>query len=134
MANDQAWLPLLLLMSCAEPNSRPRAPAFPDLPQFIGEETDRWLVQESAPVDRDDILPAFEASARSYGCRTDRLGSRTSFNIQGERRSYYGVSASCFEGTIAIITLVGGSVRIGCAKPTTARACEQLLRDISEAR
>ena len=133
-ANLRTLLSLLLLVSCADTNRGPRAPAFSDLPQFIGEETDRWLVEESAPVGRDDVLPAFEASAQNYGCRTDKLGNRTSFNIQGERRAYYGVTASCYEGTIALITLVGGNVRIGCAKPTTSKACDQLLRNISEAR
>jgi hypothetical protein len=97
-------------------------------------ETDRWLAQESEPLGRSDLLPAFEESARSYGCSTDELGSESSLNIYGERRSYYGISASCDEGTIALITLVGGRVRIGCAKPTTHQACEQLLRNISQAR
>jgi hypothetical protein len=124
----------LMASSCTRPSPAPRAPAFPDLPQFIGEETDRWLVEESGPVGRDDVLPAFETSAQNYGCRTDKLGNKVSFNIQGERRSYYGVNASCYEGTIALVTLVGGSVRIGCAKPTTAGACQQLLRNIAEAR
>lgn len=100
----------------------------------MGDETDRWLVEESGPVGRDDVLPAFEEAAKTHGCRTEELGSETSFNIQGERRSYYGITASCYEGTISIITLVGGSVRIGCAKPTTLEACNQLLRDISESR
>ena len=100
----------------------------------MGNETELWLVQESEPVGRDDILPAFESSAKNYGCRTEELGTSASFNIQGERRSYYGIMASCYEGTIAIITLVGGGVRIGCAKPTTIEACNQLLSDISESR
>lgn len=134
MANVHASLLLLLMMSCADTNPGPRAPSFPDLPHFMGKETDRWLVEESPPVGRDDILPAFEASAQTYGCRTETLGDSTSFNIHGELRSYYGVTASCYEGTIALITLVGGSVRIGCAKPTTRKACDQLLRNISEAR
>lgn len=128
------WLSLLLLTSCADTNPVPRAPSFSDLPPFIGEENDRWLVEESPPVGRHDILPAFEESAQNYGCRTDELGTQTSFNIQGERRSYYGISATCYEGTIALITLVGGGVRIGCAKPTTRAACNQLLRNIAEAR
>ncbi len=125
---------MLLLVGCADAHPGPRAPSHPNLPQFMGEETDRWLVEESGPVGRDDVLPAFEETAQNYGCRTDELGSRTSFNIQGERRSYYGVTASCYEGTIALITLVGGGVRIGCAKPTTREACDQLLRNISESR
>jgi hypothetical protein len=52
----------------------------------------------------------------------------------GESRSYYGVTASCDEGTIALITLVGGRVIIGCAKPTTRQACDSLLSNISQAR
>jgi len=83
---------------------------------------------------RDDLLPAFEASALSYGCNTEELGGESSLNIYGERRSYYGISASCAKGTIALITLVGGRVRIGCAKPTTSQACDLLLRNISQAR
>jgi hypothetical protein len=58
-------LALTLVASCAPTEPRPRAPAFPDLPPFVGEETDRWLVEESAPVGRDDVLPAFEASAKT---------------------------------------------------------------------
>lgn len=119
----------MLLVSCATASSVP-----PNLPPFQGLETERWLVQESAAVGRDDLLPAFEASARSYGCNTDELGTESSHNIYGERRSYYGVSATCDEGTIALITLVGGGARIGCAKPTTPQACDTLLRNISEAR
>ncbi len=76
----------------------------------------------------------FEASARSYGCSTEKLGIQSSFNIQGERRRYFGVSATCYEGTIALIGLKGGRVRIGCTKPTTLDACNALLRNISEGR
>lgn len=104
------------------------------MPTFDGVETQWWLAQESESGGRDDLLPAFEESARSYGCSTDQLGGESSLNIYGERRSYYGVSASCEEGTIALITLVGGRVRIGCAKPTTPQACDLLLRNISQAR
>jgi hypothetical protein len=127
-------LPLLACVSCSPIEPRPRAPEFPDLPPFIGNETERWLVEESGPVGRDDVLPAFEASAKNYNCFTERLGGKTSFTIQGERRTYFGVTASCYQGTISIITLVGGGARIGCAKPTTIQACNQLLRDISESR
>lgn len=83
---------------------------------------------------RDDVLPAFEASAQNYGCRTERLRGPTTATIVGQRRTYYGVTASCYEGTLSLVTLQGGSVRIGCAKPTTLEACNQLLRDISESR
>jgi hypothetical protein len=97
-------------------------------------ETDWWLVQETDPVVRDDILPAFEASARSYGCTAEQLGRDSSQAIYGELRSYHGVSASCDEGTIALITMASGRIRIGCTKPTTHQACDRLLRDISQAR
>lgn len=100
----------------------------------MGDETERWLVEESGPVGRDDVLPAFEASAKEYGCSTEKLGGQTTRNIYGERRTYYGVTASCYEGTISLITLVGGGVRIGCARPTTLQACNQLLHDIAESR
>ena len=123
---------LPLLLGCAATEPRPRAPEYSDLPPFIGDETERWLVEESGPVGRDDVLPAFEAAAKDHGCSTDKLGGKTSFTIHGERRTYYGVTASCYEGTISIITLVGGSARIGCAKPTTIQACNRLLHDISE--
>ncbi|MFZ5891789.1 MAG: hypothetical protein ACOY0T_12105 [Myxococcota bacterium] len=105
------------------------------MPPFEGEETEWWLVQETEPVGRDDLLPASEASARNYGCSTEELGLQASFNnIYGERRSYYGISASCDEGTVAVITLVDGGARIGCAQPTTQQKCDALLRNISQAR
>jgi hypothetical protein len=129
-----SWLALAALVSCASAKPRPRAPAYPDLPPFMGSETDRWLVEESGPVGRDDILPAFEAAAKDYGCTTEELGGQTTANIYGERRSYFGITASCYEGTLSLITLVGGGVLIGCAKPTTIEACNRLLHDISEAR
>src|SRR4051794_17682908 len=90
-----AWCLPVLLVSCATSSA-----VAPNLPPFQGVETERWLVQESDPVGRDDLLPAFEASARSYGCNTDQLGSQSSQNIYGELRSYYGVTAACGEGTI----------------------------------
>jgi hypothetical protein len=117
------------LVSCAAASSPP-----PNLPPFLGEETDWWLAQETEPTGRVDILPAFEASAQSYGCNTERIGMKSSLSILGERRSYFGVSAACSEGTIALITLVGSRVRIGCAKPTTRQACDLLLQRIAEAR
>lgn len=80
------------------------------------------------------MLPAFKAAARNYGCNTEELGNVAGANIQGEYRSYYGISASCDEGAIALITLEGGRVRIGCAKPTTLEACNRLLRNISQSR
>lgn len=133
-ASVSALLALPLLVSCAQTAPRPRAPELANLPPFLGHETDRWLVEEVGPVGRDDVLPAFEASAENYGCSTTTLDGETTSNIYGERRSHYGVTASCYEGTISLITLVGGGVLIGCAKPTTIQACRQLLHDISESR
>ncbi len=121
-----------LVLGCGTARSRPSAHA--NVPPFDGTETESWLVQATDPVDRDDVLPAFEASAQAYGCQTEQLGLESSTNIYGEERRYYGVSASCEEGTIALITLVGGSVSIGCAKPTTRAACDRLLHDIAQAR
>ena len=119
---------LILSVNCAVPKTRPSPPL------FMGVETRWWLVQESGPIDRNDVLPAFEASARSYGCSTERLGADSSPSMFGERRTYVGVSASCEEGTIALMSLVGGRIRIGCAKPTTRQGCDLLLRNISEGR
>ena len=123
-----------MAVSCATSNARARSNPRPAPPTFVGEENESWLVEDTGPVDRDDVLRAFKAAARNFGCGTEELGNANGANIQGEYRSYYGVSASCAEGTIAIITLEGNRVRIGCAKPTTAKACETLLRDISASR
>jgi|SRR6188768_142396 len=117
-----------LVASCAA--SKPR----PSPPTFTGIETDAWFAEESEPVGRDDILPAFKAAARNYGCSTEELGNAAGANIQGEYRSYYGVSASCDEGSIALITLEGGGVRIGCTKPTTRQACDAFLQRIAQGR
>jgi hypothetical protein len=114
------------LWSCAVSNPPPSPPT-----SFTGVETQDWLTEESAPVNRSDVLPAFQAAARNHGCRTEELGARSGEDIGGGYRSYYGISASCEEGTIALITLEGGGVRIGCAKPTTRQACDSLLREIA---
>jgi hypothetical protein len=124
----RAWVLAASLVGCTPASSRP------NVPPFAGEESEWWLVQETEPVSRDDVLPAFEASAQNYGCVTEQLGLDSTTNIFGEVRSYYGVNASCDEGTIALITLVGGRVRIGCAKPMSRDACDHLLRNISQAR
>ncbi|HET9957060.1 MAG TPA: hypothetical protein VFQ61_21335 [Polyangiaceae bacterium] len=105
-----------------------------DVPPFNGTESNWWLVQETAPTGRSDVLPAFEESARAYGCNTEPLGLDSVQDIYGERRTYHGISASCREGTIALITLRGGRIRIGCVKPTTREACDRLLRNIADAR
>ena len=118
----------VMLVSCAASN-----PA-PSRPPFEGVETESWLVYQVGGLERDDLLPAFEASARRHGCITQQIGSESTPNIGGERRSYYGITASCEEGAVALITLVGDRVRIGCAKPTTRGQCDLVLRKISEAR
>ena len=129
LLGKRAWVLFpVLVLSCATTTSTP------SMPTFLGYETERWLVLELEPVGRDDLLPAFQASARRYGCGTEQLGNEFSANIFGERRSYYGVSASCREGTIALVTLVDARVSIGCAKPTTRQACDLLLHNISQAR
>lgn len=115
-------------------STRTTAAVPPGLPTFLGFETDRWLVLELEPNDRDDLLAAFQASARSYGCGTEEIGNEFNANIFGERRSHNGVGASCREGTIALITLVDRRVSVGCAKPTTRQACAALLRTVCQAR
>jgi len=123
-----------LAVSCAASSPKARSNPRPAPPTFVGQENESWLVEETGPVDRDDTLRAFKAAARNFGCSTEELGNANGANILGEYRGYYGISASCAEGTIALITLEGGRVRIGCAKPTTIQACESLLRDISASR
>ena len=123
-------LALALVSGCAA-----EAPT-PNYPAFEGRDTDVWLAyQLDVPGRRpDDLLPAFEASAKAFGCRTDHLGASASPNIMGETREWYGIAASCDEGTISLITLAGDRVRIGCARPTTREKCDALLQRISEAR
>jgi hypothetical protein len=96
-------------------------------------EDDSWTAYEVS-LGRSDVLPAFEASARSYGCAVERLGSRYESVVGGFRRDWYGVSASCDGENVAIITLAGERVRIGCARPSTRDQCDRLLERISEAR
>ena len=121
---------VLLLTGCAADRSTPRYPA------FDGQETIVWLAYELDVPGRKpgDLLPAFDASAQAHGCRTEPIGAQTSTSLGGEVRESYGVTASCDEGTIALVTLVGDRVRIGCPKPTTREQCDALLQSISEAR
>jgi len=128
IGNISGGFSLVLLASCAA--SKPRSSP----PTFTGVENAAWFVEESEPVGRDDVLPAFKAAARNYGCSTEELGSSSSANIQGELRSYYGISANCDEGSVALITLEGGGVRIGCSRPTSRQACDLLLRRIAQGR
>jgi hypothetical protein len=124
------WICGMFFLSCA--GAAAKAPPRPSVTPFAGVETAEWLVQETEPVQRNDILSAFEWSAQEYGCQTEELGSSSTHRTYAHVRTYYGVSASCQEGTIALMTLVGGRVRIGCTKPTTPEACEALLRNISQ--
>jgi hypothetical protein len=119
-----------MLAACAGSTPAPRVPA------FQGSETEWWIAYEVERTGRDpsDLLPSFEASARSHGCSTEQLGYGSNPNVAGEMRQMYGVAATCDEGTIALITLVGARVRIGCTKPMTRDGCDELLRKISEAR
>lgn len=103
-------------------------------PPFRGVPTDDWLAYQLDGIERPDLLPAFEESARSHGCATQKVGYQSSPNIGGLGFGYYGISASCDEGTIALLSLVGGRVRVGCAQPTTRESCDALLRRISESR
>lgn len=123
-----------MAVSCAASSPRARPNPRPTPPTFIGEENESWLVEETGPLGRDDVLRAFKIAARNFGCGVEELGNTNGANVLGEYRSIYGISASCDEGTIALITLEGNRVRIGCAKPTTVKACETLLRDISTSR
>jgi hypothetical protein len=108
----------------------------PQSPPFQGAETDKWLTFDVPLPDRppEELLPAFAESARSYGCSTEELGKRAEPHVGEQPRDWYGVSASCNEGTVAMVTFVGGHVGIGCAKPTTRDRCNELLRRISKAR
>jgi hypothetical protein len=108
----------------------------PGPPAFVGQETESWIAFDLEPVDRDpgDLLPSFEASARAFGCRTEQLGGDVAIAGGASARLVHGISASCDEGTLALITLQGSRVRIGCEKPIERRHCEELLRKIAEAR
>jgi hypothetical protein len=126
----RAIVAILLLAGCAD--STPRA----TYPPFDGHETDQWLAYDVALPGREpsELLPAFEASAHAYGCTTEQLGYGATPNVAGESRSWYGVSADCDAGRIAIMTLAGERVRIGCARPATREQCDALLQQISQAR
>lgn len=122
---------LLALAACAESTPTPKRPA------FEGRETEVWLAYEMDVPGRDpdDLLPAFEASARAFGCRAEKLGYGSDQTIgNGELRHWHGVTAYCEEGTLALVTLVGERVRVGCVKPTTRGRCDALLQKIAQAR
>ena len=108
----------------------------PRFPPFQGIENEAWLAYEIVVPDRSpDLLASFETSALAYGCRTQHLGNRSKEIVgSDEIRFWYGVSASCDEADIALVTLKGGRVRIGCTKPSTRASCDALLERISVAR
>ena len=87
-----------------------------------------WLVLE----DVDDVparFGAFAASARAFGCLTERGGT-----IRGGWGSYSAVLARCDEGTAVIATAAGfRGVRVACLRPTTREQCETLIGGMFEA-
>jgi hypothetical protein len=111
------------------------APAVAEPPAFEGRETDAWMAYEVRIPGRNsaDLIPSFEASANAFGCHTTRLGTQA-VQIAGGSAAIlsYGVSATCEEGSIALVALADSRVRIGCEKPTTRARCDGLLRQISE--
>jgi len=66
--------------------------------------------------------------------RAERLGHSSKGVISGIVEQRYGVSASCEEGTLALITVEHDRVRIGCPKPKMRRQCDALLEKIAESR
>jgi hypothetical protein len=116
---------LLLVASCAAD--------VPRHPDFTGREDETWIAY-SVDVDRDDLLFAFDASARNYGCRTTKIGKDSRQNIAGIGYSFRGIDARCSgDREIAMVLTKTGAV-LGCPKPTTQQACDELLRKISEGR
>jgi hypothetical protein len=116
----------MVLAGCAVSTS-------PTLAPFAGQDNDSWLAYR-IEIERDDLLLAFEASARGYGCMTKKIGTGSRQIIGGgEKRSHHGIHASCRGQDIAMINLRDGAM-IGCPKPTTREACDGLLRKISEGR
>jgi hypothetical protein len=112
----------------------------PRYPVFEGVETDAWLAYRgaSSALGPSDLLAAFEASARSRGCSTERLGEGShpppGEEWTTENRYYSGVVASCDDGDIAVVSESGREVRVGCTKPTTRERCDRLLDAIAAAR
>jgi hypothetical protein len=117
------------MSACASPPHKPST--------FEGQETEAWIAFDVDPPDRypPDSLPSFEATAQAYGCRTERLGTRTiGLAGRGFAPVSYGVAARCEGGSIALVALKDERVRIGCEKPATRESCEALLKKIESAR
>lgn len=117
---------LLALAGCA-------VDAPPRHPDFTGQEDASWIAYR-VDVERDDLLFAFDESARAYGCRTTKIGKDSRQNIAGIGYSFRGIDARCRgEREIAMVLTKTGVV-LGCPKPTTQQQCDELLRKISEGR
>src|ERR1700722_2265371 len=74
-------LALVLLLGGLAACARPiLAPA---VPPFEGVETPSWTAYEFHVPGRDpsDLLPAFEASARAFGCETSHVGERANATV-----------------------------------------------------
>jgi hypothetical protein len=102
---------------------------------FEGRETEVWIAFDVEPPDRypPDSLPSFETRARTFGCRTERLGARTiGLAGHGYAPISYGVAAHCEGGSIALVALKDERVRVGCERPATRETCEALLRKINQ--
>jgi hypothetical protein len=113
------------------------APSAPAKPPFAGQVTAAWIafdVPVPAGKDSGGIVESFEAGAKSSGCGTERLAASSQFVGGGELRQWYGVSAECDAGTIALVAVDAAHVRIGCRRPADRDACEAILRHISSAR
>jgi hypothetical protein len=110
--------------------------AIPSRPAFDGRQTDSWIAFDEDAPGRDprELLMSFEASARAFGCRTDRIGGR-SVGMPGGGRAKIsaGVAAYCDEGSVALLWVAEARVRIGCERPTTRERCDALLRKIGDA-
>ena len=109
--------------------------ADPPRPDFRGLETDTWTAYD---IDVTGMVPRrvvdrFEYAAHAYGCSTRRLGRPgIRHGIEGENSHWrYAVEAVCDDGTVTLVPLTNGSVRVGCEKPSSRPACDALLAKIS---
>lgn len=117
---------LLLALTCCAPD----APRHPD---FTGQEDASWIAY-SVEVERDDLLFAFNESARNYGCRTTKIGKDSRQVISGIGYSFRGINARCTGGREIAMVLTKTGVVLGCPKPASQNDCDELLRKISEGR
>jgi hypothetical protein len=98
---------------------------------FEGRSTEFWLAAFPIRTSRDphDFIPYFAQAARASGCRTEPV---TTSLVPWRGYGWYGLSADCSDGTIALVALDGPRLGIGCLRPTTLAQCEDLLREIHE--